>query len=129
MDTVGNFLTRIRNAGMRGKENLDVPSSKLCEGVAKVLKDNRYIKDYKLAQVGQKKFMRIYLKYDEKGSHSIQKLMRYSRPGRRVYKKVSEIPRVRSGYGLSILSTSEGILSGKEAYKKKKGGEVLCILW
>lgn len=129
MDTVGDFLTRIRNAGMARHEKVDVPSSNLRKGIAKILMDNGYIKNYREANDGKQGVMRVYLNYDSRGNTVISKLQRVSTPGKRVYVKSSEIPQVRSGYGLAIISTSKGILSGKDATQSKVGGEYLLKVW
>jgi len=129
MDTVGDFLTRIRNAGMARHEKVDVPSSNLRKGIAKILMDNGYIKNFREANDGKQGVMRVYLNYDSRGNTVISKLQRVSTPGKRVYVKSSEIPKVRSGYGLAIISTSKGILSGKDATQSKVGGEYLLKVW
>ncbi len=129
MDTIGNFLTRIRNAGMAKHEKVDIPSSLVRQGIAKVLQNQGYIRDFKVARDGKQGMMRVYLKYNEKGEPVIKHLSRVSRPSRRIYVKASEIPKVRSGYGLAILSTNKGILSGDEATDNNVGGELLCKVW
>jgi small subunit ribosomal protein S8 len=129
MDTVGDFLTRIRNAGMAKHEKVDVPSSNLRKGIAKILMENGYIKNFREANDGKQGVMRVYLNYDARGNTVISKLQRVSTPGKRVYVKSSEIPQVRSGYGLAIISTSKGIMSGKDATENKVGGEYLLKVW
>ena len=129
MDTIGNFITRIRNAGMAKHEKLDVPNSNVRVGIAKVLKDAGYIRSYKVAKDGKQGVMRVYLRYDQGGTHSIKKIHRVSKPGKRIYVSVGEIPQVRSGFGLAILSTNKGVLSGEEAAQQKVGGELLCKIW
>lgn len=129
MDTVGQFLTIIRNAGAARHEKVDVPSSNLRLGIAKLLHEADFIRSYKVAKDSKQGVMRVYLKYDDKGNHAISKLERVSTPGRRVYVKSTEIPVVRSGLGTSILSTSQGIISGAKAKEKNLGGELLCVLW
>lgn len=129
MDTVGDFLTRIRNAGMARHEKVDVPSSNLRKGIAKILMENGYIKNFREANDGKQGVMRVYLNYDARGNTVISKLQRVSTPGKRVYVKSSEIPQVRSGYGLAIISTSKGIMSGKDATESKVGGEFLLKVW
>lgn len=129
MDTIGNFLTRIRNAGMAKHEKVDIPSSLVRQGIAKVLQNQGYIRDFKVARDGKQGMMRVYLKYNEKGEPVIKHLSRVSRPSRRIYVKASEIPKVRSGYGLAILSTNKGILSGDEVTDNNVGGELLCKVW
>lgn len=129
MDTVAQFITRIRNAGTARHEKVDVPASKLRAGLAEILVNNGLIRSYKVAKDSKQGVMRVYLKYDEAGNHVINKIDRVSRPGRRVYVKANEIPVVRSGLGMTILSTSQGLMSGKEAQKKNLGGELLCRIW
>lgn len=129
MDTIAQFLTMIRNAGKSRHEKVDMPASKLRAGIAQVLMGEGYIRSFKVAKDSKQGMMRIYLKYDEQGNHVMENISRVSRPGRRIYIKSTEIPRVRSGLGSSIISTSKGIMSGREAGEKKLGGELLCTLW
>lgn len=129
MDTVGDFLTRIRNAGMARHEKVDIPSSKLRRGIANILKEHGYIKNFREAKDGKQGIMRVYLNYDAKGKTAISTMKRVSTPGKRVYVKSDQIPEVRSGFGLAIISTSKGILSGKDATDKKIGGEYLLKVW
>jgi len=107
MDTIAEFLTRIRNAGMAKQEKMDVPSSNVRVGLANVLRDTGYIKNFKVVKDGKQGIMRIYLRYNEDGRHVITDVSRASRPGRRLYVRCQQIPNVRSGYGISILSTSK----------------------
>lgn len=129
MDKVAEFLTRIRNAGAAKHEKVDVPASKLREGVATVLKDAGYVKNFKVVKDGKQGMMRVYLAYKTDGTHAITSVRRSSRPGRRYYVSSDNIPSVRSGYGMAILSTSSGIMGSKEATAKGLGGEVLCTLY
>lgn len=129
MDTIGDFITRIRNAGMARHEKVDVPNSNLRQGIAKVLQECGYIRSFKVARDGKQGVMRVYLKYNEKGDHTIKHLSRLSRPSKRLYVRSSEIPQVRSGFGLAILSTNKGIMSGERASEEKVGGELLCRVW
>ncbi|RYX78278.1 30S ribosomal protein S8 [bacterium] len=129
MDKVAEFLTRIRNAGAAKHEKVDVPASKLREGVAAVLKDAGYVKNFKVVKDGKQGMMRVYLAYKSDGSHAITSVRRSSRPGRRYYVSSDQIPSVRSGYGMAIISTSSGIMGSKEATEKGLGGEVLCTLY
>lgn len=129
MDTVGDFLTRVRNAAAAKHEKVDVPSSNVRVGLAKILQEAGYIRDFKVAKDGKQGLMRLYLRYDDKGKALFSSLRRVSRPSRKRYVKSSEIPNVRSGYGLSILSTNKGILSGETARKENLGGELLCEIW
>ena len=129
MDTIGEFLTRIRNAGLAKHEKVDVPSSNVRVGLATVLQDTGYIKSFKVVKDGRQGMMRIYLNYLDDGRHAITDVSRASRPGRRLYVRCQKIPNVRSGYGISILSTNKGIMGSKEATEKKLGGELICTIW
>jgi len=129
MDTIGEFLTRIRNAGMARHEKLDVPASNVRVGIAKILLESGYIRSFKVAKDGKQGVMRVYLKYNDKGRPLISAVDRVSRPGRRVYVKSQDIPSVRNGFGISILSTNRGIVNGDTAKQDNLGGELLCTLW
>jgi len=129
MDTIAQFLTVIRNGGAARHEKIDVPASKLRAGIAQILVDTGYIRSFKVAKDSKQGIMRLYLKYDENGGHAITAINRVSRPGCRVYVKSNEVPKVRSGYGMSILSTSKGIMSDKKAAEQNLGGELLCTVW
>ena len=129
MDKIAEFLTRIRNAGLAKHEKVDIPASNFRVGVANVLRDTGYINNFKVVKDGKQGMMRIYLKYDDAGRHVITDVKRVSRPGRRLYVRCSQIPSVRSGYGMSILSTSKGVMGSKEATEKGLGGELLCTVW
>lgn len=129
MDKVGEFLTRVRNAGLARHEKVDVPASKMRVGLATVLKDNGYIKNFKVVKDGRQGIMRIYLHYREDGKHAIENIARASRPGRRLYVNKTRIPSVRSGFGMAILSTSKGLMSGKDAITQSLGGELVCTVW
>ena len=129
MDTIGDFLTRIRNAGMAKHDKVDIPSSRLREGIAKILTNAGYLRHYKVVKNGDLGLMRIYLRYTEDGAHIINNLERVSKPGRRVYVGVDDIPNVRSGYGMAILSTNKGVVSSEQATQERTGGEVLCQVW
>lgn len=129
MDTVGEFLTRIRNAGASRHEKFDIPSSKMREAIAKILVEEGMIRSYKVAKDSKQGIMRLYLKYDDMGEHAISNVARASRPGRRWYVKSDAIPSVRSGMGFCILSTNKGLMSSKVAQKNSIGGELLCKVW
>lgn len=129
MDTVAQFLTRVRNAGVARHEKVDVPSSKLRMGLADILANTGFIRSYKVAKDSKQGVMRVYLRYDEVGAHAITNIQRVSRPGRRVYVKSTEIPSVRSGLGMTIISTSQGLMSGDDAKKNNLGGELICKVW
>lgn len=128
-DPMADMLTRIRNAGMASHAKLDVPSSNLKVAVATVLKDLGYIKNYKTISDNKQGVLRIYLKYDENQTPVIHEIKRVSTPGRRIYVRKNEIPRVKNGLGASILSTSKGVLDDAAARKEEVGGEVICTVW
>lgn len=129
MDTVAQFLTRIRNAGSAKHEKVDVPASNVRVGLAEILLQEGLIRSFKVAKDSRQGVMRVYLKYSEDGNHAINKVHQVSRPGRRVYVKSTEIPVVRSGAGMAILSTSRGLMSGSHAKKENLGGELICKIW
>ncbi len=129
MDSIADFLTRLRNAGMAQKDFFDTPSSHLLVNVARVLKEEKYISNFQVSEDQVPALMRVYVRYTAERKPYIQKLQRKSRPGRRLYIKAREIKPVRSGYGLALLSTSQGVMSGKKALDTGLGGEWLCELW
>ena len=129
MDTIGDFLTRIRNAHAARHEKVDVPASNVRQGIAKVLQDKNYIKNFKVVKDGKQGMMRVYLNYKNDGKPAISRLKRYSRPSRREYVKANDIPNIRAGYGMAILSTSKGIMSAGQAKENNVGGELLCVVW
>ncbi len=129
MDTIGDFCSCIRNGALAGKEKLDVPSSNMRQSIAGKLQQYGYIRGYRVVNDGKQGLMRIYLKYDENRNPAIRAIQRVSRPSCRRYVKAKDIQDVRSGYGLTVLSTNKGILSGQEARKRKAGGEILCEVW
>lgn len=128
-DPIADMLTVIRNANRVKKEKVDIPSSKLKLEIIKILKNEGYIKNFKLIEEGKKSYIRIYLKYTPNGESVIHDLKRVSRPSLRVYKKKNQIPRVYNGYGTSIISTSKGVLTDKKARESNVGGEVICYIW
>ena len=127
-DPVADMLTRLRNAAQAGHRWADMPVSRLKTEVARILKENHYIFDYKQLDDGAHGVLRIYLKYHE-GQPVIRHLERVSRPGRRQYVQVSDIPRVRNGLGMAILSTSRGLLSDRGARQARIGGELMALVW
>ena len=129
MDKIAEFITVIRNGGKVKAEKVDVPASNVRAGIAQILVDEGYIRSFKVAKDSKQGIMRVYLKYDEEGHHAISDIKRISRPGRRLYIKNDEVPVIRSGLGFAILSTSQGIVSGRIATEKKLGGELLCTVW
>jgi small subunit ribosomal protein S8 len=128
-DPIADFLTRIRNASRAKHARVDIPASRIKGEIAKILREQGYVRDVKFVEDGKQGLLRIYLKYNESSGPVIEGLQRISKPGRRIYSKKGEIPRVLGGYGLVVLSTSQGILSGHEARQRGVGGEVLCQIW
>jgi small subunit ribosomal protein S8 len=128
-DPIADMLTRIRNAIAANHPRVDIPGSKLKLEVARILKEEGYINNYTTKGEGPKYMIRIFLRYDAKGISSITHLARVSRPGRRVYVGAGEIPRVLGGYGVNIVSTSNGLMSGKAARKANFGGEILAEVY
>ena len=129
MDTIADFVTRIRNAGLAKHDKLDVPSSNMKQGIARILKENGYIKTFRVAQDGKQGLMRVYLNYSKDGKPAIANVQRVSRPRKRIQVKKDDIPQIRSGFGISILSTNKGVLSGDEAANQNVGGEFLLKIW
>ena len=128
-DPIADMLTRIRNASRMKLEKVDMPSSKLKMELAKVLKDEGYIKSVKLVKDRKQGIIRIYLKYADEEMPVIQGLKRISKPSCRVYVGADAVPRVMGGLGVAILSTPKGILASRRAKKDKVGGEVICHVW
>ena len=128
-DPIADMLTRIRNAIAANHPRVDIPGSKLKLEVARILKEEGYINSFSTKGEGVKYMIRVFLRYDTKGAPSITHLARVSRPGRRVYVGAGEIPRVLGGYGINIVSTSKGLMSGKNAKHENIGGEVLAEVY
>ena len=127
-DPIADMLTRIRNAGDAGHRWADMPPSKQKVEIAKLLKDQHFVFDYKILDDGRHGVLRVYLKYHE-GEPVIRHMERVSRPGRRRYVGKDEIPRVRNGLGIAILSTSRGVLSDRGARQEGVGGELMALVW
>ena len=125
-DPIADFLTRIRNAFRTDKRWVDIPSSNMKKRMAYILKEEKYIKDFFFINDGNFQTIRIFLKYDFNGGSVIESIQRRSRPGQRIYVGSGEVPRVLDGLGISILSTSKGIISNKTASKLGVGGELIC---
>lgn len=128
-DPIADMLTRIRNALKASHEQVDIPSSKIKVSIAKVLKAEGYIRNFKIISDGRHRLIRIFLKYDENGVPVIGGVKRVSKPSCRVYAGYDEITKVLNGYGVNIISTSKGLLTDREARKMRVGGEILCSLW
>ena len=128
-DPVADFLTRVRNAIRSRQQKVDVPASKLKLEIARILKEEGFIANFKATEEEGKKVLRVYLKYGPNNDAVISSVQRISRPGCRVYVGRDEIPRVLGGMGINILTTPRGVMTGRDARKRGVGGEVLCEVW
>jgi small subunit ribosomal protein S8 len=128
-DPIADMLTRIRNAGKAKFNSVDIPGSKLKTEMAKVLKEEGYIRNYKFIKDNKQGILRVYLRYDDDNAHTIYSLTRISKPSRRVYLRAREIKPVYNGLGVAVLSTSKGLMSDRRARKENVGGELLCTVW
>ena len=128
-DPIADMLTRIRNAAKAKFNSVDIPGSTLKTEVAKILKNEGFIRNYKFLKDGKQGILRVYLKYGEGQSNVICKLKRISKPSRRVYVRCNDIKPVYNGMGIAILSTSIGVITDKKARQEKVGGEILCHVW
>lgn len=128
-DPIADMLTRIRNAAKSKFNSVDIPGSKLKVEIAKILKEEGFIRNFKFLKDGKQGILRVYLKYSPDQTNVIYGLQRVSKPSRRVYVRSKDIKSVYNGMGISILSTSRGVMSDKQARKEKVGGELLCNIW
>jgi small subunit ribosomal protein S8 len=128
-DPVADFLTRIRNAMRARHQKLDIPASKLKAEIARILKEEGYISNYKPTEEDGMKVIRVYLKYGANNESVIRDLKRISRPGCRIYQGKNEIRRVQGGFGIAILTTPKGVMTGRQARREGVGGELLCEVW
>ena len=128
-DPIADFLTRIRNANQAKHEVLEVPASNIKKGIAEILKREGFVKNVEFIEDDKQGIIRVFLKYGQNGEKVITNLKRVSKPGLRVYKKREDLPKVLNGLGIAILSTSEGLLTDKEARQKNVGGEVIAYVW
>jgi small subunit ribosomal protein S8 len=128
-DPIADMLTRIRNAVMARHDSVPVPSSKMKLAIAKILKEEGFIRDYEVVKGKTHKVIKINLKYDDENRAVLSGLDRISKPGLRVYVGRGEIPRVYGGLGIAIISTSKGVMTGQQAWRQGIGGEVLCHVW
>jgi small subunit ribosomal protein S8 len=128
-DTIADMLTRIRNGNRVKMRKVNIKRSKVCLGIARVLKDEGYIRDFVEIDDNNQGEIRVELKYGDRGERVITNLKRESRPGRRVYQGVTEMPRVLDGLGIVVMSTSRGVLSDRQCRQQKVGGEILCTVW
>lgn len=128
-DPVADMLTRIRNGLMARQEKVDVPASRLKVEIARILKEEGFIQNFKKIEDDKQGVLRIFLRRAAEGSEVILGLQRVSKPGRRIYVSKNEIPKVQGGLGINILSTSRGIMTGRQALREGVGGELLCNVW
>jgi small subunit ribosomal protein S8 len=128
-DPIADMLTRIRNANMVRHEKLEVPASKIKREIAEILKREGFVRDVEIIEDNKQDIIRIFLKYGANNERVITGLKRISKPGLRVYAKTGEVPRVLNGLGIAIVSTSQGVVTDKEARAKQVGGEVLAYVW
>lgn len=128
-DPIADMLTRVRNAIRIERPFVDMPSSKIKIGIAEALQREGYIWDFEIVEQKPQNVLRVNLKYGPNGERVIQCIQRVSKPGRRVYSRLTELPEVLHGLGISILSTNQGVLSDREAKKNSVGGEILCKVW
>ena len=128
-DPIAGFLTRIRNANMAKHESLEVPASKIKRSIAEILKNEGFIRDYEFIEDNKQGIIRVFLKYGKNGERVISGIRRISKPGLRSYVKADAVPKVLNGLGIAILSTSEGVMTDKDARAKKIGGEVIAYIW
>ena len=126
---ISNLLVRIRNAQMARFEQVELPSTRVLEHIARILKEEGFVKNYRVIPEAPQASLRIYLRTDPAEGYAIKGMKRVSRPGRRVYVAKDAIPTVKSGFGVSILSTSKGVMTGEKAKKLAIGGELLCQVW
>jgi len=128
-DIIADSLTRIRNAAQRRLETTELLHSKMIEAIVAILVEKGYLESYSVEEDGNKKTIKVVLKYDDNGHSVINEIKKISKPGRRIYKGKEEIKRFKNGYGTLIVSTSAGVLPNDEAYKRGTGGEVICSVW
>ena len=127
-DPIADMLTRIRNANRVGRRQVLIPKSKICAGIAQVLKDEGYIDDYDVIEDPRQGQIRVRLKYASNGEKVIHVIDRQSKPGRRMYRAVGELPKVLNGMGIAVVSTSKGVMSDRRARENNVGGELLCTV-
>jgi len=128
-DPIADFLTRIRNAIQANHRRVDIPASNLKKRMAEILYEQKFIKNYILIEDGKQGIIRIFLKVDRNGKNIISVLKRVSRPGRRYYVDVENLPRVKNNMGIAMISTSKGVMTERQARRENVGGEVLCYIW
>ena len=127
-DPIADMLTRIRNANRVGRKVVLIPRSKICNGIAHVLKDEGYIEEFDVIDDGRQGQLRVKLKYSMSGEKVIHEIDRQSKPGRRIYRAVDDLPKVLNGMGIAVVSTSKGVMSDRKARQENVGGELLCTV-
>jgi len=127
-DPIADMLTRIRNAARINRLQVNIKASKICEGIASVLKDEGYIEDFDRIDDDKQGILRVTLKYDNRGLPIMREITRTSKPGRRIYSSVDKLPHVLNGMGIAIVSTSQGVMSDRKCRELKAGGEILCTV-
>ena len=127
-DPIADMLTRIRNAARINKSEVNIKASNICEGIASVLKNEGYIEDFDRIGDGRQGILRVTLKYDRNGQSIFSEITRISKPGRRIYSSVDELPRVLAGMGIAVISTSRGVMSDRSCRQNNVGGEILCTV-
>ena len=128
-DPISDYLTRIRNAQKAGHKKVDIPASNIKRNITKILLQHKYVQNYINIDDGKQGLIRVHLKYGKDELPLIQGLRRISKPGRRVYVNNENLPRVLNNLGIAVMSTSQGVITNKEANKRSIGGEVLCYIW
>jgi small subunit ribosomal protein S8 len=128
MDTIGEFLTKIRNAYRASHPVVEAQFSKMREAIARVLKEQGYIEDYQVRVEGPKQYLRLLLRYGPRGQAALKQITLYSKPGRRLYSSAANLPEVANGLGITIVSTSQGVMTDKEARRRGIGGEIICLV-
>jgi small subunit ribosomal protein S8 len=128
-DPIADLLTRIRNATLVYHDRIEVPGSKIKKSIVQILKDEGFVRDFEWVDNGHQGTIRVYLKYGPNKTRVVSGLRRISRPGLRVYAKKDQVPKVLGGLGVAVLSTSQGIMTDKQARQSGLGGEVLCYIW
>jgi small subunit ribosomal protein S8 len=128
-DNIGDMLTRIRNGGKARFDKVDIPASRMKISLARIFKDEGFIKNYKVIKDNKQGILRVYLKYDDQNLPLIQRIERVSKPSRRVYAGVEELPKVQGGLGVAVVSTPKGVMTDRQARKLGVGGEILCQVW
>lgn len=128
-DPVSDMLTRIRNAGMMRHAEVKMPSTKVLVQIARILKEEGYISDFRVTEQEPQNALTVMLKYDDDRKHVIREIKRISKPGLRQYRKRADIERVRNGLGTAIITTSQGVMTGRDAFRRGVGGELLCTVY